>query len=170
VVYSSDQGFYLGDHDWFDKRWMYEESLRMPLIIRWPEVTRSASRNNHIVQNTDYAATFLNLAGLDIPEDIQGKSIVPLLKGEEVNDWRDVAYYHYFAYPDWHMVQPHYGIRGDRYKLIHFYTTDEWEMFDLKNDPDEMQNVYSDPKYHKMAKAMVEKLEKERIEVGDTVN
>lgn len=169
VIYSSDQGFYLGDHGWFDKRWMYEESLRMPLIIRWPEVTRPASQNDHIIQNIDYAATFLDLAGLEIPDDIQGKSIVPILKEEQINEWRDVAYYHYYAWPDWHMVQPHYGIRSERYKLIHFYTTDEWELFDLKTDPDEMNNVYSNADYSDIVKAMTERLEKEQVAVGDTL-
>lgn len=169
VVYSSDQGFYLGDHGWYDKRWMYEESLRMPLIVRWPEITRTGSQNNQIVQNIDYAATFLDIAGLEIPKDIQGKSIIPLLKEEMPDNWRDVAYYHYYAWPDWHMVQPHYGIRSDRYKLIHFYTTNEWELFDLKNDPDEMNNVYSNREYSDIVKAMTERLAKERIAVGDTV-
>jgi arylsulfatase A-like enzyme len=169
VVYSSDQGFYLGDHGWFDKRWMYEESLRMPLIVRWPNVTPAASRNEEIIQNTDYAATFLDLANIEIPGDIQGKSIVPLLKNESPQNWRDVAYYHYYAWPDWHMVQPHYGIRGDRYKLIHFYTTDEWELFDLENDPDEMQNEYLNPEYADIVKAMEERLKSERIAVGDTL-
>ena len=169
VVYSSDQGFYLGDHGWFDKRWMYEESLRMPLIVRWPQVTEASQKNNNIVQNTDFAATFLDIAGLEIPEDIQGKSIIPLLKNEKPQDWRDVAYYHYYAYPDWHMVQPHYGIRSDRYKIIHFYNTDEWELFDLKNDPDEMKNVYFDPEHSDIVKLMTERLEKERIAVGDTL-
>lgn len=169
VVYSSDQGFYLGDHGWYDKRWMYEESLRMPLIVRWPDVTPAASRNEAIIQNTDYAATFLDLANITIPEDIQGKSIVPFLKNESPESWRDVAYYHYYAWPDWHMVQPHYGIRSDRYKLIHFYTTDEWELFDLENDPDEMQNEYLNPEYIDIVKAMTERLDQERIAVGDTV-
>jgi arylsulfatase A-like enzyme len=169
VIYSSDQGFYLGDHGWYDKRWMYEESLRMPLIVRWPENTRAASQNDHIVQNIDYAATFLDIAGLEIPDDIQGKSIVPILKEEQMTGWRDVAYYHYYAWPDWHMVQPHYGIRSERYKLIHFYTSDEWELFDLKTDPDEMNNVYSNADYIDIVKAMTERLEKERVAVGDTI-
>ncbi len=169
VVYSSDQGFYLGDHGWYDKRWMYEESLRMPLIIRWPDVTPAASKNNAIIQNIDYAATFLDLANISIPDDIQGKSIVPFLKNEKPENWRDVAYYHYYAWPDWHMVQPHYGIRSDRYKLIHFYATDEWELFDLKNDPDEMTNQYLNPEYSDVVKAMEERLKRERIAVGDTV-
>jgi arylsulfatase A-like enzyme len=169
VIYSSDQGFYLGDHGWFDKRWMYEESLRMPLIIRWPGQTNAASQNEFIIQNTDYAATFLDMAGLSIPNDIQGQSIVPFLKHENPKNWRDVAYYHYYAWPDWHMVQPHYGIRGERYKLIHFYTTDEWELFDLENDPDEMQNEYLNPEYIDIVKAMTERLAQEQIAVGDTV-
>ena len=168
VVYSSDQGFYLGDHGWFDKRWMYEESLRMPLIVRWPGVTPAATRDEHLVQNTDFAATFLDMAGLAIPEDIQGKSIVPLLHGHKPGGWRDVAYYHYYAWPDWHMVQPHYGIRSDRYKLIRFYNTDEWELFDLEKDPDEMVNQYASPEYSTIVKAMTGRLEKARAEVGDT--
>jgi len=170
VIYSSDQGFYLGDHGWFDKRWMYEESLRMPLIIRWPDVTSAASRNGNIIQNTDYAATFLDMAGLKVPDDIQGESIVPLLNGNDPENWRDVAYYHYYAYPDWHMVQPHIGIRTDRYKLIHFYTTDEWELFDLETDPDEMQNVYTNPAYANIVSDMSDRLDKEQIEMGDTVS
>jgi len=169
VVYSSDQGFYLGDHGWYDKRWMYEESLRMPLIIRWPGMTPSGSKDNHIIQNTDYAATFLDIAGLKIPDDIQGQSLVPLLKQEEPAKWRDVAYYHYFAYPDWHMVQPHYGIRSNRYKLIHFYTTNEWELFDLEMDPDEMKNEFLNPDYSNVVTTMKERLNRERIALGDTV-
>ncbi len=169
VVYSSDQGFYLGDHGWYDKRWMYEESLRMPLIVRWPGVTPSASKNDAIVQNIDYAATFLDLAQISIPNDIQGKSIVPFLQNEKPENWRDVAYYHYYAYPDWHMVQPHYGIRSDRYKLIHFYTTDEWELFDLETDPDEMQNQFLNPEYSDVVKALEERLKNERIALKDTV-
>lgn len=170
VVYSSDQGFYLGDHGWYDKRWMYEESLRMPLIIRWPGNTHNISRNDRIVQNTDYAATFLDMAGLYVPEDIQGRSLVPLLKGENPDNWRDAAYYHYYAYPDWHMVQPHYGIRSDRYKLIHFYTTDEWELFDLKQDPNEMRNEYTNPEYQHIIQSMKLRLEQEQIALGDTLN
>jgi len=169
VVYSSDQGFYLGDHGWFDKRWMYEESLRMPLIIRWPEVTPAELRNEAIVQNIDFAASFLDMAGLEIPDDMQGKSLLPHLQNEKPENWRDVAYYHYYAWPDWHMVQPHYGIRSDRYKLIHFYTTDEWELFDLQNDPDEMNNVYAYQEYGDIVASMTERLERERVAVGDTV-
>jgi arylsulfatase A-like enzyme len=169
VIYSSDQGFYLGDHGWFDKRWMYEESLRMPFIVRWPKVTQPGSKNEYMVQNIDFSATFLDMAGLSIPDDIQGKSITPLLRGEDIKDWRDNVYYHYLAYPDWHMVQPHYGVRTDRYKLIHYYTKNEWELFDLEKDPDEMVNVYSDPAYRDRVDMMKVRLEKERVELGDTV-
>lgn len=169
VIYSSDQGFFLGDHGWYDKRWMYEESLRMPLIIKWPDVTNPGSQNDHIVQNIDYASTFLEMAGIEVPEDMQGVSIVPLLQGKEVDDWRDVAYYHYLAYPDWHMVKPHYGIRDERYKLIHYYTIDEWELFDLEKDPDEMYSVYSEPEYTEIVKGMSQRLKNERIILGDTL-
>ena len=169
VVYSSDQGFYLGDHGWYDKRWMYEESLRMPLIVKWPGVTQPGSVNHYLIQNIDFSATFLDAAGIKKPSDIQGRSFVPLLKNEPVNNWRDVVYYHYLAYPDWHMVRPHYGIRSDRYKLIHHYSVDEWELFDLANDPDEMMNVYSVPEYSTIVQSMSEKLAAEKIAVGDTV-
>jgi len=169
VIYSSDQGFYLGDHGWYDKRWMYEESLRMPLVIRWPGVTEPGSLNTDMIQNIDFAATFLNLAGLEIPDDIQGRSFLPQLKGAPPGDWRDQVYYHYLAYPDWHMVKPHYGIRDSRYKLIHYYTIDEWELFDLENDPDEMLNIYHDPAFSELLSGMKQRLASERVAVGDTV-
>ena len=121
VIYSSDQGFYLGDHGWFDKRWMYEESLKMPLIVKWPGVAKPGSVNTDLVQNLDYAETFLEVAGAAVPEDMQGKSLVPLLKGETPADWRKSIYYHYYEYPSVHMVARHNGIRNERYKLIQFY-------------------------------------------------
>ncbi len=147
VIYSSDQGFYLGDHGWYDKRWMYEESMKMPLIVKWPGVTKPGSVNKNLVQNLDYAETFLEIAGAGIPDDMQGRSLVPLLKGEKVEDWRSSVYYHYHGFPAVHMVAKHYGIRTDRYKLIRFYQMDEWEFYDLKNDPDETNNAFQDPKY-----------------------
>jgi arylsulfatase A-like enzyme len=146
VVYSSDQGFYLGDHGWYDKRWMYEESLKMPLIIHWPGVTKPGSKNAELVQNLDYAETFLDMAGASIPEDMQGRSLVPLLKGQKT-DWRDAIYYHYFEYPSVHMVARHNGIRSGRFKLIQFYQFGEWEFYDLKNDPQELANQYENPQY-----------------------
>jgi arylsulfatase A-like enzyme len=147
VIYSSDQGFFLGEHGWYDKRWMYEESLRMPLIVRWPGVVEPGSENSDLVQNLDFAETFLDMAGVEVPAHMQGRSIVPLLRGERPADWRDAIYYQYYEYPGVHAVQRHYGIRTERYKLIHYYLIDEWELFDLETDPDELQSVYDDPEY-----------------------
>ncbi len=147
VIYSSDQGFYIGDHGWYDKRWMYEESLKMPLIVKWPGVTQPGSVDTHLVQNLDYAETFLDIAGAPIPSDMQGRSLVPLLKGQQVDDWRKSIYYHYYEYPSVHMVPRHNGVRTDRYKLMQFYEFGEWEFYDLETDPDEKTNVYHDPEY-----------------------
>jgi arylsulfatase A-like enzyme len=145
VVYTSDQGFFLGDHGWFDKRWMYEESLRTPLLVRWPGVTTAGAVNHDLVMNLDFAQTLLDAAGVDEPESMQGRSLVPLLHGSTPADWRDAIYYQYFAYPDWHMVHRQYGVRTQRYKLIHYYEIGEWELFDLENDPDELTSIYADP-------------------------
>ncbi len=146
VIYSSDQGFYIGDHGWYDKRWMYEESLKMPFIVKWPGTVEPGSRNStHMVQNLDYAETFLDMAGAPIPSDMQGKSLVPLLKGEKPADWRESIYYHYYEYPSVHMVPRHYGIRTATHKLMRFYQFDEWEFYDLENDPDELANEYHNP-------------------------
>ena len=142
VIYSSDQGFYLGDRGWYDKRWMYEESFQMPLIVKWPGVTKTGSMNTDLVQNLDYAETFLDIAGAKIPDDMQGRSLVPLLKGKSPDDWRTALYYHYYEYPSVHMVARHYGIRTARHKLIHYYQFDEWEFFDLEKDPGERNNLY----------------------------
>jgi arylsulfatase A-like enzyme len=148
VVYSSDQGFYLGEHGWFDKRWMYEESLHTPLIVRWPGVTKPGSENSDLVSTLDFASTFLDAAGVESPSDLQGRSIVPLLKGEKPSDWRSAHYYHYYEYPAPHRVAPHYGVRTDTgYKLVHYYQTDEWELFDLNKDPNEMKSLHDDSEY-----------------------
>ncbi|MDF1756198.1 MAG: sulfatase [Verrucomicrobiales bacterium] len=147
VIYSSDQGFYIGDHGWYDKRWMYEESLKMPLIVSWPGVTKPGSKTEKMVQNLDYAQTFLDIAGVEQPDDMQGKSLTPLLKGEDVADWRDSIYYHYYEYPSVHQVPRQYGVRTERYKLIHFYQFDSWEFYDLEVDPDELTNQYENPYY-----------------------
>lgn len=162
VIYSSDQGFYLGDHGWYDKRWMYEESLKMPLIVKWPGVTKGGSRNGDLVQNLDYAETFLDVADAEIPGDMQGRSLVPLLKGERPDTWRDAIYYHYHEYPSVHMVARHYGIRTDRYKLIRFYQFGEWEFYDLEQDPEESSNEYTNPKYAKTIASLKVDLEKLR--------
>jgi len=147
VIYSSDQGWYLGEHGWYDKRWMYEESLRMPLIVRWPGVVKAGSRNTDLTSNLDFAQTFLAMAGAELPSDMQGRSLVPLLKGQTPNDWRRSFYYHYYEFPGPHSVQRHYGVRTDRHKLIYFYQLEEWELYDLEKDPDELTSVYGDPAY-----------------------
>jgi arylsulfatase A-like enzyme len=148
VIYASDQGFYLGEHGWFDKRWMFEESYRTPLLIQWPGITKPGSINNDMVSNIDLAETFLEIAEVGIPSDMQGRSMVQILKGHTPADWRKEHYYHYYEYPGYHMVKRHYGISTERYKLIHFYfDIDEWELFDLKTDPGELKNVYNDPSY-----------------------
>ena len=167
VIYSSDQGFYLGDHGWDDKRWMYDESLKMPLIVKWPGVTKPASRSTDLVQNLDYGETFLDVAGVAIPDDMQGKSIVPLLKGEKTEDWREAVYYHYHEFPSVHMVARHYGIRTQRYKLIRFYQFDEWEFYDLGKDPDELKNQYENPKYIEQVASLKKDLEALRVHYKD---
>ena len=147
VVYTSDQGFYLGEHGWFDKRFMYEESLRMPLIVRYPAELKPAVVSE-MVQNVDFAPTFLDLAGVPVPQDMQGRSIRSVAKRTTPADWRHAIYYHYYEFPGVHAVKRHYGIRTERYKLIHFYNDiDAWELYDLKTDPHELQNLYGDSRY-----------------------
>ena len=163
VMYSSDQGFYMGEHGWFDKRFMYEESFRTPLIVKWPGVTKAGSVNTDLVQNIDFAETFLDLAGAPIPEDMQGKSIVPLLKGKRPSDWRNALYYHYYEYPGAHAVRKHEGVANKRYKLIRFYGQDvpngeEWEFYDLESDPSEMNNLYGTAKVESIILEMKEEL------------
>ncbi len=158
VIYTSDQGFFLGDHGWFDKRWMYEESLRTPLIVRWPGHAEPGSRNRDLVQNLDLAQTFLQMARVDAPPTMQGASLVPLLEGETPDDWRDAIYYQYFEFPGWHMVRRHYGVRTRRHKLIHYYEIDEWELFDLRADPDELKSVYEDASYEAVREQLRKRL------------
>ena len=168
VIYSSDQGFYIGDHGWYDKRWMYEESLKMPFIVKWPGVVKAGSRNTDLVQNLDYAQTFLEIAGAPQPKDMQGLSLVPLLKGKAPKDWRKEIYYHYYEYPSVHMIPRHYGIRTKRYKLMHFYQFGkEWEMYDLKNDPDELTNIYGNKKVEKLQKSLTNRLKNLRKHYED---
>jgi arylsulfatase A-like enzyme len=157
VIYSSDQGMFLGDHGWFDKRWMYEESLRTPLLVRWPAVVRPGSVNNHLVMNLDLAQTILDIARVPSVPQMQGRSMLPLLQGRQPN-WRNAIYYQYFAYPDWHMVQRQYGVRDQRYKLIHYYEQDKWELFDLEVDPHELHNVYDVAGYRDVVARMKAKL------------
>ncbi|MDX1925110.1 MAG: sulfatase [Pirellulaceae bacterium] len=151
VVYSSDQGFYLGEHGWFDKRWIFEESLRTPLICKFPGVTPAGSTNAKMVSNVDFAQTFLEVAGVKAPADMQGASLLPLLKGETPADWRKSFYYHYYEFPGPHSVRKHYGVVTEQHKLVRFYgdDVDYWELFDLKADPQEMKSVFVDPAYAK---------------------
>lgn len=151
VIYSSDQGFYLGDHGWFDKRFMYEESYRMPFLVRWPGVIKPGSRSRALTSNLDFAETFLDIAGVEIPSDMQGVSLTPLFDGSVPDDWRQSLYYHYYEFYEnrrsAHMVRRHCGVRTSRHKLIHFYNLGEWELYDLEKDPREMTSVYDDPGY-----------------------
>ncbi len=168
VIYTSDQGFYLGEHGWFDKRFMYEESFRTPLLIRYPREIKPGTEIDELVQNLDFAPTFLDYAGIDIPGDIQGESFRKLVSGES-SEWRDAVYYTYYEYPSVHMVKRHYGVATKRYKLMHFYyDIDEWEMYDLEKDPLEMQNIYGDPGYADVQKDLHEKLEALREKYGDS--
>ncbi|MBN2328818.1 MAG: sulfatase [Candidatus Omnitrophica bacterium] len=168
VIYSSDQGFYLGDHGWFDKRWMYEESLRMPFMVRWPGVTAPGAVNTDLVQNLDFAETFLDIASADIPSGMQGRSLVPLLQGRTPSDWRQSIYYHYFEFPAVHSVQRHYGVRTQRHKLIHYYLIDEWELFDLQADPHELKSVYNDPAYADTVRRLKAELHRLRVQYKAT--
>lgn len=167
VIYTSDQGFFLGDHGWFDKRFMYEESLRMPFLASYPGVIKPGTVTDGMTLNVDFAPTFLELAGVKVPPEIQGRSIVPLLRGEHPNDWRTSMYYRYYLYPQDHRVQPHYGVRNGRYKLIYFNKLDEWELFDLQKDPRELKNVYADPAYSDTVKQMKIELAALKKEVKD---
>ncbi len=173
VIYSSDQGFFLGDHGWFDKRFMYEESYRQPLMVRWPGVTTPGSTSDAIVSNIDFAETFLDIAGIEIPADMQGASLVPLLRGETPENWRKSHYYHYYEFRNdrktAHMVRRHCGVRTDRYKLIHFYNLGEWELYDLENDPREMRNLYGEEQYADVVKQLKAELARlqEELEVPD---
>jgi len=165
VVYTSDQGFYLGEHGWFDKRFMNEESFRTPLMMRLPSSLSAHGDVSEMVQNIDYAPTFLELAGVKPPADMQGVSLVPLLKGKKQGRWRDALYYHYYEYPAEHAVRRHYGVRTDRYKLIHFYNDiDAWELYDLVADPHEMKNLIDDPAYDKVENHLRKRLDALRKE------
>ena len=168
VVYCSDQGFYLGEHGWFDKRWMYEQSLHTPLLVRWPGVIERDTFNDDIVSPLDFAATFLELAQAEAPPDMQGRSLVPLLEGHTPDDWRKSFYYHYYEYPGWHYVRRHYGATDGRYKLIHFYEpdVDEWELYDLQLDPEEVSNVFDNPVYASVRKRMEAELARLRRELA----
>ncbi|XOV94624.1 MAG: sulfatase [Bacteroidota bacterium] len=168
VIYTSDQGFYLGEHGWFDKRFMYKESFRTPLLVRYPKEIKAGTKIEELVQNLDLAPTFLDYAGVEIPEDMQGESFRKLVSGE-TNEFRDAVYYTYYEYPSVHMVKRHYGVADKRYKLMHFYyDIDQWELYDLEKDPDEMTNVYNDPEYASVREGMHQKLTDLRSYYGDS--
>lgn len=168
VVYTSDQGFYLGEHGWFDKRFIFDESFKTPLLVKWPGVIKAGSKNTQMVQNLDFAQTFLEAAGIKSPSDMQGESLIPIFKGQGKN-FRDAAYYHYYEYPSVHMVKRHYGIVTEKYKLVHFYyDIDEWELYDRVNDKSEMKNVYNDPKYAKVKAELHKKLGALRVKYKDS--
>ena len=169
VVYTSDQGFYLGEHGWFDKRFIYEESFKTPLLARWPGVIDPGSASDQMVQNLDFAQTILDAAGVLVPADMQGESLLPLFRGEEENWDRDAVYYHYYEYPAVHMVKRHYGIVTREYKLAHFYyDVDEWELYDRHKDPQEMLNVYDDSAYVDIVKDLKTKLAELRVKYKDS--
>jgi arylsulfatase A-like enzyme len=167
VIYTSDQGFFLGDHGWFDKRFMYEESLRMPLLIRWPGHVKAQTTNDAMVMNIDFAPTLLEAAGAPVPRDMQGRSFLAALEGKPLGNWRTSMYYRYYHYPGDHRVQPHYGVRTDRFKLIYFNRLEEWELYDLEKDPRELNNVYSERAYADTVKSLKVELARLRQELDD---
>lgn len=168
VVFSSDQGFFLGEHGWFDKRWILEESLRTPLLARWPGVTKPGSVSGAIVSVLDFAQTFLEAARAPALEGAQGRSLVPLLRGETPADWRRSFYYHYYEYPVWHRVRPHHGVVTDRHKLVHYYKPDldEWELYDRQVDPAETRNLIGDPAQAGVVAGLRAELARLRAELG----
>ncbi len=167
VIYSSDQGWYLGEHGWYDKRWMYEESFRTPLMVRWPGKVKPGSVSDAMVMNLDFPELFLDAAGAKIPADMQGRSFAPILKGQQPDDWRQSVYYHYYEFPGAHSVAKHYGVRTRQHKLIHFYELDEWELFDLEKDPHELKSVYDDPTYADVLVKMHQELDRLRNQYQD---
>jgi len=169
VIYTSDQGFYLGEHGWFDKRFIYDESFKTPLLIRWPNQITPGTTSEEMVQNLDFAQTFLEAAQIETPSDMQGESLIPLLKGN-ASEWnREAVYYHYYEYPASHMVKRHYGIVTKEFKLVHFYyDVDEWELYDRNEDPQEMNNVYNDPAYAATVSKLHKELKELRVKYKDS--
>jgi arylsulfatase A-like enzyme len=172
LMFSSDQGFYLGEHGWFDKRWIFEESLRSPLLARWPGKIKAGAINNNIVSLIDFAETFLDVAGVEPDSEMQGRSLLPLCHGESPADWRKSLYYHYYEYPVPHRVRPHVGVITDRYKLVHYYKpdVDDWELLDREADPLEVKNFYTDPAYAGTVKELHAELDRLKVEVKETAD
>ena len=167
VIYTSDQGFFLGDHNWFDKRFMYEESIKMPFLVRWPGKVKAGTVQDGMILNVDFAPTLLDAAGAVVPADMQGRSFLPLLQSERPRDWRTSMYYRYYHYPMHHKVQPHFGVRTEKHKLIYFNKIDEWELYDLEKDPKEMHNLYKDPAQVETIKKLKEEMYRLKKELKD---
>ena len=167
VIYTSDQGFFLGDHGLFDKRFMYEESLRMPFLVRWPAGIKPGSVTRAMGLNIDFAPTFLDAAGLPVPADMQGRSLLPILRGKTPGDWRTSMYYRYYHDPGDHNTRAHYGVRTLTHKLIHYWKADEWELFDLVNDPQEMHNLYGQRGQEKLTATLKAELARLKKAVAD---
>lgn len=174
VAVTSDHGFFMGEHGWFDKRFMYEPAIRVPWMIRHPDMVQPGSTSDAMAINIDNAPTVLDLVGLDIPSDMQGMSLLPHIQGKTPKNWRDSFYYHYYEFAPPHWVVPHYGVRTDRYKLINYYTINEWELFDLEKDPDEMESLFEwsgykvHPAYESITQDLVNKLKQLRGQYKDT--
>ena len=170
IIYASDQGFFIGEHGWFDKRFMYEESIRMPFVIKYPGKIKPNTINEDIITNIDFAPTILEMAGVDIPASVQGKSFFNNLSKNKNDNWRQSMYYHYYEYPFYHHVQPHYGIRNERYKLIHFYyDIDVWELYDLKEDPNELNNLFYSDKHKELALELKQELYELKEQYGNNL-
>jgi arylsulfatase A-like enzyme len=167
VIYTSDQGFFLGDHGLYDKRFMYEPSIKMPFLVRWPGVIQPGSSQDALAINADFAPTFLEAAGLTVPPDMQGRSLVPLMKGKRPADWRTSFYYRYYHDPGHHNTRAHYGVRTDSHKLIYFWKKDQWEMYDLRQDPNELRNLYTDPSQQPLVAKLKTELYRLRQELKD---
>ncbi len=167
VIYTSDQGFFLGDHGWYDKRFMYEESIRMPFLVRWPGVVKPGATQSAIGLNIDFAPTFMEAAGLPIPADMQGRSLLPVLRNHLPRDWRTSMYYRYYHDPGDHNTRAHYGVRTETHKLIYFWKKDQWECYDLVKDPRELRNVYNDAAYAPVVAQLKRELYRLKKEVKD---
>jgi arylsulfatase A-like enzyme len=167
VIYTSDQGFFLGDHGLFDKRFMYEESLRMPFLVRWPAEIKPGTKRESMALNIDFAPTFLDAAGLRIPSEMQGRSLLPVLRGRVPADWRTSMYYRYYHDPGDHNTRAHYGVRTLTHKLIYFWKKDQWELFDLVNDPFELHNLYGQPGQEKLTATLKSELARLKQAVRD---
>ena len=167
VAYTSDNGMFMGEHGYYDKRFMYEEAIRIPLLMRYPSMIESGTSEERVVRNIDFAPTFMDLAGIEVPEEVQGRSLRPLLTQQEDPNWDEPLYYHYYEYPLPHRVHRHYGIRTDRYKLIYYYRIDEWELFDLQRDPDELRNVVDDDRYADVVSTLKDEIRARRDQYGD---